>query len=351
MKKLLFTLLAFSALQKSEAQSIYNETCEGLTIGDIGTDITGFQAGQGALFTNATFGPEGPSFDAPSNSDFQVINTGIFSTGKALQIKGSVANGKTRTITKDISQAWNSRTLGNNTVVIKFRVYLPTLSATSDNTFRFSIKSSSKTFCSLTINKSTALAGRYDIRGNYFNGVQSSPLLPSISYRPSGNNYEDFILMYNLDTGNFRVIGNTLNNPLFDVNATGVPPDSILQDILFSIKKSDITSTQNASSMAYNVDNIVVNAENTPLSVDENTLNNSFIAFFDSTNNIIKINTNDDINIKAITIYNINGSEIKQNIYNNIKNTEINVLEFPAGIYILKVRTDKGTVNKKIVKA
>ncbi len=64
-------------------------------------------------------------------------------------------------------------------------------------------------------------------------------------------------------------------------------------------------------------------------------------------NNLINITNTSNYTIKQITIYNLLGNQIKQ-VKGNI--SQINITEFPSGVYIVKLETEKGNVTKKVVK-
>jgi len=64
-------------------------------------------------------------------------------------------------------------------------------------------------------------------------------------------------------------------------------------------------------------------------------------------NNLIYITNTSNYNIKQITIYNLLGAPIKQ-LKGNV--SQINIAEFPTGVYFVKLETEKGNVTKKVVK-
>lgn len=352
MKKLLFTVLAFLAMQNSQSQVLLNENCESLTIGNVGTDLTGVTPGQGGWLINSTSGPTDAT-DVLSVSDFQVINTGLISYGKALQIKGSRANGKTRRIEKDISSQWNSRISGSNTLEVSFRLFLPATLSNSDNTFSFAVSSTtSTTYCSFTIYKGGSF-GQYRIYGNYFNGVGViQPLLPSINYSASSNGYENFVLRYNFDTGNFRLVGGSVNVPVFDVNGTGVVPAlADPSNIRFFVSKSNAINTINSASRSYSIDDIIVSAVNPSLDTDEFNLesNNFFTISPNPATSIISITNNENINVSKVTLADINGRVVKQDNYNNVT-AMVNIENLASGLYFMTIISDKGIATRKIIK-
>ena len=78
MKKILLSCLLASTSISFYAQSIFNENFEALTLGNLGTDITGTTAGQGGWYTTAA--------TTAANSavtNFQVTNITLLFTAKS----------------------------------------------------------------------------------------------------------------------------------------------------------------------------------------------------------------------------------------------------------------------------
>ena len=131
MKKILLSCLLASTSISFYAQSIFNENFEALTLGNLGTDITGTTAGQGGWYTTAA--------TTAANSavtNFQVTNNTTVH-GKVLSILGSASTTGTKQINQNnkLTSVWGTRTPGNDILQYEFDVYSGA-ATTSQNTAR-----------------------------------------------------------------------------------------------------------------------------------------------------------------------------------------------------------------------
>lgn len=101
-------------------------------------------------------------------------------------------------------------------------------------------------------------------------------------------------------------------------------------DVLSSNTKFPFTLWKNTSDVA--------------LSISETPANLSLLLYPNPTTNYINIKTNDAI-LKA-ELYNIQGQKVNASFSNN----KVDIQNISNGIYFLKLKTDKGTITKKIIK-
>lgn len=73
---------------------------------------------------------------------------------------------------------------------------------------------------------------------------------------------------------------------------------------------------------------------------------NSFSVFPNPVNDVLHIQSNLHEEIHQITLYTLTGQRIKE----SQKNDQLDLSELPAGIYLVKIETAKGTVTKKVIK-
>ena len=130
-KKLLLLFLASNFT--IYAQTLFNENATALTIGNVGTDLTGMTPGQGGwtTFVATTAVP------AAVNSDFQIVDKGG-NYGNSIQITGSSSTTGTRWMTKTLTTEWSGRTSGNNIAEVEYDFFTGPVS-TSKNTMRIII--------------------------------------------------------------------------------------------------------------------------------------------------------------------------------------------------------------------
>ncbi|MEO9571859.1 MAG: T9SS type A sorting domain-containing protein [Polaribacter sp.] len=84
--------------------------------------------------------------------------------------------------------------------------------------------------------------------------------------------------------------------------------------------------------------------EKTSLSTNE-FLKENVLIYPNPVNDFINISLSNGLQLKSIEVYNIVGKKIKSS-----DNKEIILKEFVSGIYFVKVNTDKGSINQKIIK-
>jgi uncharacterized repeat protein (TIGR01451 family) len=96
---------------------------------------------------------------------------------------------------------------------------------------------------------------------------------------------------------------------------------------------------------------IITNAVETEivdqLNVNEFSLNNLVSIYPNPTNNVLNIKVKDNLIVEEVKLINLQGREllsIKQNLEN------INLSNFSSGIYLIKLKTNLGTIQSKIIK-
>jgi len=46
----------------------------------------------------------------------------------------------------------------------------------------------------------------------------------------------------------------------------------------------------------------------------------------------------------------LNGRVVKQNSYSNVSEVQVNISDLASGVYMMNIKSDKGSVTKKIIK-
>ena len=97
-------------------------------------------------------------------------------------------------------------------------------------------------------------------------------------------------------------------------------------------------------------DRFFITFQQTALDVKDNVLtSNQLSVFSDTTTNELVIKNNNNLDIQKVAIYTILGQEIKS--WKNLEKLSENRLKInnlSSAIYIVKITTDKGNLNKKI---
>ncbi|TMM28526.1 T9SS type A sorting domain-containing protein, partial [Polaribacter aestuariivivens] len=81
-----------------------------------------------------------------------------------------------------------------------------------------------------------------------------------------------------------------------------------------------------------------------------NPIDNEVTVFADNSNKEIVIKNNNNLKIENVEIFNILGQKIKKwNSINSNSENRLNVKNLSATIYIIKIKTEKGTLSKKVL--
>ncbi|WP_343328816.1 T9SS type A sorting domain-containing protein [Polaribacter staleyi] len=135
---------------------------------------------------------------------------------------------------------------------------------------------------------------------------------------------------------------------------------NINQDVFIKDKLTGRTQKINNASASYQLktgtytDRFVlafVAVDDTTLSLEDDILTKQTSIFADNKNHNIVISKNQEVNINNVELYDILGKEvILWNIKEQKETYQLEIRkQIPTGIYIVKMNTDKGTMNKKVV--
>jgi hypothetical protein len=339
---LLFILTVGSCLQ---AQVLLTEDATALSLGNIGTDLTGAVPGAGGWLTVVPVGG--------TNAAFQIVNQGG-SYGNAFQITGSntgTASGIRNTF-KSLTSVWSGRTNGNDIAEVDFDFYTGVVS-TSLNNMRVILydAASSKMLGGIKITMNTlAVTGLsyYDnsataggVVGNYGFNLGVSGAVVTLS----PNTWYKFGFSFNKTTGEVKF---KEANGLFDIfimgAATGVDVDMV--NLIAS------PGTGNTVAAIGVFDNLKVKASSVDSLLDTQDIaisENKFSVYPNPAKNTINISNTDGF-LNSVEMADINGRVVKTVKYSNANEVQISIADLAQGIYMMKIVSDKGTVTKKIIK-
>jgi len=94
-------------------------------------------------------------------------------------------------------------------------------------------------------------------------------------------------------------------------------------------------------------DNIKIGA--TVLATNDNVAASQFSVFPNPVSNVLNVSSEKSA-ITGITVTDLNGRIVKQANVSNLAKADVNVSELSAGVYLVNIKSDKGSVTKKIVK-
>ncbi|WP_295336289.1 T9SS type A sorting domain-containing protein [Flavobacterium sp.] len=351
MKKLLLSLTLLGGLFVSNAQTIQSDDFNGLTIGNIGTDLTGTTAGQGSWLTFSNNGTDPTTTTNSASSNFQIIAAGNNAT-KGLQIVGPNGNKGVRYMWKDgLPTAWAARTAGNE--IIEVEVDFFTGATTT----------------------STGFTGvyLYDPTFEIINGLiytNNTRLLRGVAKLNNAGTVDTYTV--NLATGGLILQANTWYRIGFGYNTTTGQPtwrvntmtDTATIANTFWAGGADLAdpgeldlaseaNTTNAASFSGVFDNFVMRASATDTLLGVNDLsvsNDTFVVYPNPVDNVVNISLMSntfDVEINKVRISDVNGRTVKE--FNSNLN-QLNIADLNSGVYFLNIETANGKATKKIVK-
>ncbi|AQS93049.1 hypothetical protein BXQ17_02705 [Polaribacter sp. BM10] len=133
--------------------------------------------------------------------------------------------------------------------------------------------------------------------------------------------------------------GSLINGDIFTGNMTRVPGETIGT---YAIQKGSLFISNNYQE---NFTEGVFTISSTA-GLDSNFIDKNIVIYPNPVEDILSLKVNNNIKINEFSIYNIQGKVLK----NNLKKQRINISNMPAGIYFIKINTDKGSGIKKIIK-
>lgn len=348
-KQLLFAGLLFGSVFSVNAQVLQSENFNSLTVGNVSADITGATPGQGGWSVLANNGQDPTTATNAGPSNFQIVASGQSSNG--LKIVTTNGNKGARFMWKDgLDASWAARTTGNNIIQLEFDFFTgPASTSTAQNGVNiFGAEGTS----------SRILGG--------FVYVPNTKTLTGVAYLKNGATYGTYLIT--LGAGNTPIVltdntwyrigvaYNTTNGaviwkgPGFEVGVNAVnyagPFEPLEVDFV-----SAVPST-NAASAEHTFDNFVVTATPTValLSKEDFSFASKLSVYPNPSNGLVTISNDLNSALKSVSLTDLNGRTVKTVELNGDSSAQINISDLSAGVYMMNISSDQGSVIKKIVK-
>lgn len=359
MKKLLLSALLVSGLVTS-AQVLQSENFNDLTLGDVGTDITGVTEGQGGWLTFASNGTAPTTSTNAANDNFIVVDSGF--DGQGVQITGGNGSKGTRFMWKPgFTDIWATRDTGNEVLEVEFDLYT---GAATGSTARYGIRlygfdgTASRVLNGFVFNSgSKVLQGVCYIAppapntpGAYLINLAAAPglVLDTDTWYRIGFGYDSV-------TGapfwkiNGDAQASTVNEAWY-VASPEFPIDEI--DIISDIPTASATVPVNTETSSVIFDNILVEATavESLLGVGQVAQNMDFSVYPNPATSVLNVNAPADVSISQIVLMDLNGRTVKTLKVEGVANAQLPIGELASGIYTMKVTSNVGTAVKKVVK-
>ncbi len=351
MKKLLLSL-SFVALSFSmNAQVLQSENFNTLTIGNVGTDITGATDGQGGWRTFSTNGTAPTTTTNAGNANYQIVVNGNVTTN-GLRIEGPNGDKGGQFMWKEgFAASWATRTSGNNNVEVQYDFFTgPVTTSTAQVGMRLygADGTNSRTLNGYVYNMNTrvlqgvAYLNNAGTLGTYLVTLQTGGVILD------PNTWYTVAFGYNTTTGQPYWRYNTTTTSGSVASAAWTGP--------FSPEEVDFVHVVPASNTLVApviFDNLFVRASATDslLGTDEfATISEEVISVYPNPSKDV-INVNSSINsFNSISIVDLNGRVVKNVNFDGVTEAQINISDLASGVYVMNVISEKETFSKKIVK-
>lgn len=339
-KQLLFAGLLFGSVLTANAQLLQSENFNSLTVGNVGTDLTGVTPGQGGLLT---FSNEGGTNGAVSN--YQIVADDA-AHGNVLQIIGSNAATGNRFVWKNgLDASWTARTTGNNVIELEFSFFTGATTTSKSVLRPMIITSTGQPIGGFNFNMSTKKLDGFAY-GDFNN--TGTPGNYTISLVDGGltvaaNTWVKVGFAYDTATGVFTWLSDDLQiGGTIDGEPGYVPAEF---DVVL------IAGTSNTVASTVRFDGFTVKA--TP---QENLLStgniqvNKFSVYPNPSNGLVTISNDLNSALTSVSFADLNGRTVKTVELNGDASAQVNISDLAAGVYMMNISSDRGTITKKIVK-
>ncbi|HCA09778.1 T9SS type A sorting domain-containing protein [Chryseobacterium sp.] len=335
-KVLSINALLLVLCQTLNAQTLESDHFNSYTIGNVGTDITATDPGQGGFYTDFANG---------SNSEAQIVNIDA-AHDKSLQLTGSAtATGTKYMWKKGLGAAWAARTAGNDILKLEFNLY--TGSATG-GAGRATVLVYDGTTHKTLLGAGYDYASRRTVGiANYTNtttGVTGNILfyLEPNTYTYPANTWITLKCTFNKTTG--AVVWTGPGGMLYSPAANYVPAAAGVDPF-----EMDFVSVVNAGNTVAHItsfDNYALTAtNNTVLGTKEAIVEENNISIYPNpATDFITVESKSQI-IKA-EIVDIAGRKM----HAKFDHDKIDVRNLSPGTYILSIETKGNTWSKKFIK-
>ncbi|RRA96072.1 T9SS type A sorting domain-containing protein [Paenimyroides viscosum] len=334
-KQVLFVATFLFATQLTTAQVLYSENFDNLTLGNVGTDFTGATPGQGGWHTYSR--ADNVPSDA-GNNYFKIVSEP--NKGKVLQTSALPSFGANYLLKSGIDNLWNNRNQGNNVLKVTYDFFTgPNLSISGPNYSFYILKTNSF----------------HNLSGDYLGVLTYVPMNGSMNLGPNPFNLPHsqfpklkpntwYTLTFYIDYTNQKVY---FSIPSLGFNVVHTSQNQI--PVTLSVVLQHSTLTVMASDYKY--DNIIVSAVSTvPTASVDNVLSSKFNIYPNPVTNMLTVTNSENITIKELTVYDVNGKTIKEQKGSFEKEHTLNVDNLSAGTYLLHIKTESGTAVKSFIK-
>src|SRR5690554_403207 len=349
--KIFFLATALFSAHLTTAQVLYTEDFESYNTGTFSNDLTGATPAQGGWYTLSL--GSGPH----ALNDYEIISAP--NKGNVLQIgeENSSAGGNYSVYRTDINTYWQQRTSGNNVLKLAFDLH----TGTDTN------RAITEIFTIALFNEKELLTN-FEYRNGNGNSEGSYVYLPKRgrTYPDSGAtgklqiknfptdswvtvelyiDYDNDKVYFSVPFLNYTIVADT-QFPLF-LTGGGEHDDNPVKLELMNTYGGSIK----VSPQGRKIDNINLSAQNfTPTVSINEFVSEKFNIFPNPATDAVTITNNENIGIKEIAVYDLNGKIVKSQKGKKENEILLNTEDLNSGTYFLHIVTDEGRGFKKLIK-
>ena len=340
-KQLLFVGLLFGSTFSVNAQLLQSENFNSLTVGNVGTDLTGATAGQGGLFT---FSSDGGTNSAASN--YQIVADDA-EHGNVLQIIGSNAATGNRFVWKNgLDASWTSRTSGNNVIELEFSFFTGAATTSKSVLRPMIITATGQPIGGFNFNMNTKKLDGFAFGDFNETGTPGNYTISLVDggLTVAANTWVKVGFAYDTTTGVFTWVSNDLQvGGTIDGEPGYVPAE-------FDVVLIAGTANTVASTVRFDGFTVKATAEENLLSTDDKIQVNKFSVYPNPSNGLVNISNDLNSTLSSVSFADLNGRTVKTVALNGDSSAQVNISDLSAGVYMVTINSDQGSVTKKIVK-
>jgi len=342
-KLLLPSLILICVSNLTNAQSLIDENFDNYSIGNLSNDLSGSVPGQGNWLTEVQIGG--------NFSDFQIMPEN--SKGNILQINtpltpSTQTNNSAKFAWKNLpAGGWQNRNSGNDILRVEFEFYTGNSRGVGVEAYHRNITSTAN---------GTIIAGfQYETETGRFRGMTRLVIqgVPDLKFILFGPNQTDLYLKPDTWVKVYYQIDYANNQVYFQIpseNISGsIPTVNLQNDTPAQIYFAGYMLQGNME-VPIQYDNYKVSAVKSA-SLSTNEINTEdFNVYPNPVTDIINITNSENIIVEKIDMYDMNSRLILSKNFDHQSNVQIDVSSATSGMYIMKIKTDKGSVSRTIIK-
>lgn len=354
-KTLLLSGFLMASFFTVNAQTLVTENFNSLVIGNVTTETTGATAGQGSyyLFSNNGAAPT-------TSTNAGVTNTQIVAGGNAsqgLQLTGPDGDKGGRFLWKDgLPTIWAARTSGNNIVELEIDINPGAGTTASRNTIGAYIYNAdgSKVLAGFVVRAATrelflvaySTPTGAPAAANYNYSLAAAPgiQLPANVFSRVG-------ISFNKTTGAVVIKAPGLTAGAGTTgSAVGLDPAEI--DFVGNSGTGGTPLVTNTVAASMIMDNLTVKASSTDtlLGVEQVGTVSQFSVYPNPTTGIVNISNDSNVILQSVNVTDLNGRTVKSLKLDGSSEAQINISDLSAGVYMMNITSEQGSVIKKIIK-